>query len=377
MKKYEHKQVTQKNTKKQTAPKKQQVVTKKKETTAKEMTKKQQVVTKKKETTAKEMTKKQQVVTKKKETNVKEMTKKMIEAILFNEVMDMIAIKEDIERISSPEYIASRIVEAVIDEAVNIGDLLVKKKKKKNAAIEKKKKYNLGLEYDMGKGKVGTARTVKQGCNPVTCKRKCKTKIHHDSREKLMKSFWKLGSAQLRWAYISKTVKSKPPIYQKPGAIKHKTNSKTYCFEIEDREFMVCKKFYLDTLDISQSLVDIALAKKDEVGCVGSSNRSANKKSKSQDADEIKKHIASFPAVESHYCRKRTTKKYLAPGLSLNEMYRLYCKMRTEENAEHISSKSTYKRVFFNNFNLGFYKPKKDAGANTHLRIYQTRRGQK
>ena len=103
LKKYEHKQVTQKNTKKQTAPKKQQVVTKKKET------------------------------------NVKEMTKKMIEAILLDEVMDMIAIKEDIERISSPEYIASRIVEAVIDEAVNIGDLLVKKKKKKNAAIEKKR----------------------------------------------------------------------------------------------------------------------------------------------------------------------------------------------------------------------------------------------
>ena len=126
----------------------------------------------------------------------------------------------------------------------------------------------MGLEYDMGKGKVGTARSVKQGCNPDTCKRKCKTKIHQDTREKLMKSFWKLGSAQLRWAYVSKTVKSKPPRYLRPDAIKRKSNSKTYCFEIEGSEFMVCKKFYLDTLGISQSLVDIALDKKDEVGCV-------------------------------------------------------------------------------------------------------------
>ena len=54
----------------------------------------------------------------------------------------------------------------------------------------------------MGKVKVGTARSVKQGGNPETYKRKCKTKIHQDTREKLMKYFWKLGSAQLHWAYV-------------------------------------------------------------------------------------------------------------------------------------------------------------------------------
>ena len=74
----------------------------------------------------------------KKETNAKEMTKKLVETILLDEVMDMIAIKEDIERISSPEYKASRIVEVVIYQAVNVGELLVQKIKKKNEATEKK-----------------------------------------------------------------------------------------------------------------------------------------------------------------------------------------------------------------------------------------------
>ena len=92
----------------------------------------------KKKTKKQTAPKKQQVLNKKNETNAKEMTKKLVETILLDEVMDMIAIKEDIERISSPEYIASRIVEAVIYQTVNIGELLVQKKIKKNVATEKK-----------------------------------------------------------------------------------------------------------------------------------------------------------------------------------------------------------------------------------------------
>lgn len=40
--------------------------------------------------------------------------------------------------------------------------------------------------------------------------------------------------------------------------------------------------------------------------------------------DFIKQHIASFPVVESHYCRKDSKRMYLSPDLSLPKMYTLY-----------------------------------------------------
>lgn len=75
--------------------------------------------------------------------------------------------------------------------------------------------------------------------------------------------------------------------------------------------------------------------------------------------DSVKKHIESFPSVPSHYCRSGTKRQYLCSTLNITIMYSLYCK-RCEETSEIKVSEAVYRKVFNENYNLGFHRPRKD-----------------
>uniref|UniRef100_A0A6P7G6N3 Uncharacterized protein LOC114334635 n=1 Tax=Diabrotica virgifera virgifera TaxID=50390 RepID=A0A6P7G6N3_DIAVI len=76
--------------------------------------------------------------------------------------------------------------------------------------------------------------------------------------------------------------------------------------------------------------------------------------------DSVRHHIKSFALIESHYCRKNSTKKYLPPDLNISKMYRLYKTYCSDNNINTIASYAIYREVFNNEFNLGFFIPKKD-----------------
>ena len=78
-----------------------------------------------------------------------------------------------------------------------------------------------------------------------------------------------------------------------------------------------------------------------------------------KDIDRVIDHIRSFPCVDSHYCRAQVKRKYLYPGLSVKEMHRLYVEKCNKENTSHVKQ-HTYYQIFNKNFNLGFFRPKKD-----------------
>ena len=145
---------------------------------------------------------------------------------------------------------------------------------------------------------------MKEGCNPDKCPRNCKKKINKETREKLLKSFWHLGSTKLCWAYISKSVKDVPIKSIRPEAERHKKHSRKYFFKQSGEDLIVCKRFFLDTLDISQSLVDTAINKTDEHEIVQRSEKEDHGNRLASDTDAIKEHIKSFPIVESHYTRQ-------------------------------------------------------------------------
>ena len=72
--------------------------------------------------------------------------------------------------------------------------------------------------------------------------------------------------------------------------------------------------------------------------------------------NEVRKHIASFPTVPSHYCRANSDRNYLDSNLSVARMYKLY----TENNVTQPVKIHIYRQIFNYDFNLSFYKPKKD-----------------
>lgn len=67
---------------------------------------------------------------------------------------------------------------------------------------------------------------------------------------------------------------------------------------------------------------------------------------------EIREHITSFPSVESHYCRKSSSRKFLPADLDVTNMYDLFGK-------QDLVKPSLY-RIIFREYNLSFHKPKKD-----------------
>ncbi|XP_055859195.1 uncharacterized protein LOC129921411 [Episyrphus balteatus] len=87
----------------------------------------------------------------------------------------------------------------------------------------------------------------------------------------------------------------------------------------------------------------------DQRGC-GASNTT-----NPQIENEIREHIKSFPAYESHYTRRDSSCKYFHSDLTLSKMYRLYC-----EKHQSVASISTYSKIF-KTMNIKFKKPKLDT----------------
>lgn len=198
----------------------------------------------------------------------------------------------------------------------------------------------------------------------------CKDKPNHSncnsfdeaSRKSLYAAFRALGNIDDQRKFINKHIQNKV----KARNTRHLTESRrnytvSYHFTVKGEMAKVCREFFLSTLNITDSLIRSTISKTNDQGCVGMDKRGKhaphNKLPESQ-ATFLKKHITSFPAVESHYCRKSTGRRYLDPCLNVQIMYKLYVEECTKQNLAPVSI-SKYRQVF-RKYNLGFFKPKKD-----------------
>ncbi|ESO94884.1 hypothetical protein LOTGIDRAFT_175323 [Lottia gigantea] len=128
----------------------------------------------------------------------------------------------------------------------------------------------------------------------------------------------------------------------------------------------VCKKFFLATLCVSFGPVYTALAEKGEAGnFVGEGKRghhTPSNKTSEERLDLVRKHIESFPKIESHYTRSDTHRQYLNLDLSISKMYqlyKLYCDQLVPPKTNPVEE-LTYRRLFCTEYNLSFFHPKKD-----------------
>nr|CAH7730369.1 unnamed protein product [Callosobruchus chinensis] len=88
--------------------------------------------------------------------------------------------------------------------------------------------------------------------------------------------------------------------------------------------------------------------------------------------DLIKAHIKTYKCRESHYSRNKTCRSYLPPELNINLMWKQYCDTHTEEQS---CSLAKFKKIFYNDLNLGFGNPHTDTCTTCkkfEVRIKQT-----
>ncbi|XP_052221583.1 uncharacterized protein LOC127838063 isoform X1 [Dreissena polymorpha] len=173
----------------------------------------------------------------------------------------------------------------------------------------------------------------------------------------------------LEWTYIQRKKKKLSQLIlvtsQKRKQNKPSRRSQTnhYVFSVNNIQYEVCKRFFLDTLAVSEAQILTALKSRSATDITSPDKR--GKHAKRVNAipriviEDIKAHIESFPRVESHYCRASTSKEYLEGSLNLHKMYDISVEKCNSNNV--VPAKlSAYKNIFNTEYNISFNKPKKD-----------------
>lgn len=130
--------------------------------------------------------------------------------------------------------------------------------------MERLKKYR-GETYISKNGVVRGGKCIGPPCNEQ-CIYKCTLHISHEVRKQIFDNFYKLGSIQKQWEFIASCADRIIPKYRRiVDTSKRKRNERSlnvaYYFQKDDDRIRVCKTFFLNTLDISNSVTKTALQK--------------------------------------------------------------------------------------------------------------------
>lgn len=245
-------------------------------------------------------------------------------------------------------------VEPASTDEVKLKPAKVKKSKELWKRTVRKSLRMHGEQYISCKGTQVEAKRAK--LVDCRCRYKCTYKVSHETQSSISRSFWGLGDYNRQKDFICSTVHDSVLSYGKK-----KKKSRKYHFKPE----RVCKAFFLKTLDVTKNVVETALKDKDPItGSFASIDKrgkhTPHNKTEEDLLKDVREHIESFPVMESHYCRKSTSRSYLSSTLNLSIMYRLYLE-KMSLLAKETVSEYIYRNIFNTDYNLSFHVPKKDT----------------
>lgn len=272
--------------------------------------------------------------------------------------------------------VVSEIVQEVVAEEVEDDEAYPKPRTSKP---ERWKKHQAKRLKDAGKvhvsvrGKHRKEKMLQAGCSHK-CKRKCHNNFNEVERKEILKKFWALEDHSRQWCYISSHVRAEKvmrrTVHLLHSEAPRRKFSYTYFLPMDGRLEQVCQKFFLGTLDISERWVRTAMTKIiQNHGAIPKDNRGKIKKPSVASINmrnDVINHIKSFATVEGHYTRKNSKSRYLPETLNRRIMHSMYKIMKQGQSATKIASLRQYRDIFKKEFNLKFFRPKKDQ-CNTCL----------
>ncbi|XP_072400657.1 uncharacterized protein [Diabrotica undecimpunctata] len=232
--------------------------------------------------------------------------------------------------------------------------------KKKNSRKELSQKRASGQQYERKDGKIIEPKSVEPNpCIGKRCGNNCEN-IDTEKRQKVFDHFWGLCANRRRDWLVS--VSQKKDIKRKrTDTVKREATYKYHINEGERRR-VVCLQFLSATLNISSKSI-YHTVKNSTWGCAKKDLRGKHlppNKTKPATIQSVYNFIKSLPAVPSHYCRHDSTRVYLLhEHKNITNLYRTY-KKQSEENGTDFVSERVYRRIFTEEFNIGFHIPKKD-----------------
>lgn len=267
-------------------------------------------------------------------------------------------------RISESDESLLSLCEIVQEENINPKT----RKRKANPALWKRNRAkelrNSGQEYKtLKKGKLVPSRTIGLPCTD-SCRRKCTLKISEDERKEYFQSFWSLKDLNRQRQFIANSMELIQPKYRYPVLRENRTARKlnhTFFMYKAQEKVSVCKTFFTSTLGITNRCIRTVL-EKTEKGFTSEDRRGKHEKHGTipqEVKDGARNHISSIPTVESHYTRADSSKNYIEGGRTLMDLYRDYKQDCQKENRDFVTL-SIYRKIFNFEFNIEFFKPKKD-----------------
>ena len=234
---------------------------------------------------------------------------------------------------------------------------------------KRKKAVNSGEEfvYQQKTGGTIVTKTVKKRemKNPCDekCRMKCQEQFSEDIRQQIFNGFYELGNKDIQSQHLCSLV-TEVETTEKKG--KDKENSRRsftrhYHLIKKGEKIKVCQKMFLNTFSIAEKRIRNLLRNKSETGFPLPDGRGKHKHHRREEQRNncVKQHIMSFQVVESHYVRSNSKFEYLPCELTISDMYSMY-RQWAEGKGYLIETYHFYARVFREQFNLKFQKPKKD-----------------
>ncbi|KAK3908516.1 LOW QUALITY PROTEIN: Glutamine-rich protein 2, partial [Frankliniella fusca] len=235
---------------------------------------------------------------------------------------------------------------------------------------------NAGQSYTSKRGKTVNAVRMK---GPCACPKLCIRKVSEQDRLKLFSEYYSTNSQRDKWEFITRHSESTPVVRKTTIGNSRRKNSRKYFFYVgpkgEEKKEYVCKTMFINTLSISHAVIDSAYKhlKGGDTHILSPDKRGRHgnrpKKTTEDQKRYIRQHINLYPRVPSHYCRERSQREYLEWALSLKRMSNQYVEWCKETNvpAAAVASRRQYITVLCSEFNISFFKPKKDQCALCRL----------
>jgi hypothetical protein len=250
----------------------------------------------------------------------------------------------------------SKTVFAEKETVSDAGLRKVRVNKKKERSVKK----STGQEYEQKNGKLIAAKSVQPNpCSGKKCGNNCEN-VTMEKRKQIFDHFWKLSIDRRKDWLVSLTQK------QNVKRKRASTNKRGYTFKYHINEGegrrVVCLQFLAATLNISSKSIYYTVANS-EWGCAKEDLRGKlipTNKTKTETMEDVKNFIKGLPAVPSHYCRQDSSRVYLPQEFkNVSKLYGMY-KTRCENALIDFISEKLFRKVFTEEFNIGFHVPKKD-----------------
>lgn len=232
--------------------------------------------------------------------------------------------------------------------------------------VVKKRQREQGKEYVTDSGKLRPAKSVQPAKCGKECAHNCISYFTESMRQQIHQYFWTLNDAEKKLFY-TKYITLRSPKRKRVLHESRKKKTFEYHLAFDNNIHRVCQSFFLAVLNISQRTIYYFFKNNFDpvvhAPIPSKKGKHVKKKTSEIQLQCVRAHIEKFPCVDSHYVRAKSEKQYLESGLTLMKMYRMYL----DENRNNAVKYNIYRNIFNTEYNLGFFKPKKDQ-CDIHLK---------